>query len=166
MVHLSIYLYREHSPRNEIYNHVLMRDEKEGRNKQARSNKQQGKSHVYVNEKCRRKEEASKLIQTKQSNNLPKAVAFPKKRAVCTCTSTHYYEKKFFEVYIHVHVLVCCFLLPCCFLTLLLSSFLLHLSLNMYISLCVHVHVYQLQGIKNVLSPLPPTHPGCCCRQY
>ena len=151
-----------------------MRDEKEGRNKQARSNKQQGKSHVYVNEKCRRKEEASKLIQTKQSNNLPKAVAFPKKTS-CMYIHVHLHiirKKIFFEVYIHVHVhvLVCCFLLLCCFLTLLLSSFLLHLSLNMYISLCVyihvHVHVYQLQGIKNVLSPFPPTHPGCCCRQY
>ena len=28
--------------------HILMRDEKEGRKKQARSNKQQGRAHMYM----------------------------------------------------------------------------------------------------------------------
>ena len=57
-----------------IHIHVLMRDEKEGRKKQARSNKQtnkQGKATqhtqgVHVNERYRRKDKvASKVKQTR-----------------------------------------------------------------------------------------------------
>ena len=72
-----------------VHIHVLIRDEKEGRNKQARSNKQQGKatqhtqgSHVHVLMRDeRRKEETSKQGQTTnkaKQYSTPKAVTFPK----------------------------------------------------------------------------------------
>ena len=76
-----------------MYIHVLMRDEKEGRKKQASSNKQQGKvtqhtqgSHVHVLMRDEgRKEGRSEQGQTNnkaKQHSTPKAVSFPKKNQV------------------------------------------------------------------------------------